>query len=89
MAAAIGPTATVSIVRDAGHACHLEHPDAVAATIARFCTVSQAIEPGTRKVVSPKNVKPKARKAQRSLQPAIRAPSRPPVTGPARAGPAR
>ncbi len=49
MAAAIGPTATVSIVRDAGHACHLEHPGAVAATIARFCTVSQAIEPGTAK----------------------------------------
>jgi 2-succinyl-6-hydroxy-2,4-cyclohexadiene-1-carboxylate synthase len=47
MAAAIGPTATLSIVRDAGHACHLERPQAVAATIANFCTVSQAIEEGT------------------------------------------
>jgi 2-succinyl-6-hydroxy-2,4-cyclohexadiene-1-carboxylate synthase len=34
MAAAIGPTAAVSIIPDAGHACHLERPGQVAAAIA-------------------------------------------------------
>ncbi len=33
MAAAIGPTARVVIVNGAGHACHLEHPEVVAAAI--------------------------------------------------------
>jgi len=33
MASAIGPTARVVIVNGAGHACHLEHPEVVAAAI--------------------------------------------------------
>jgi 2-succinyl-6-hydroxy-2,4-cyclohexadiene-1-carboxylate synthase len=33
MASAIGPTARVVIVDGAGHACHLEHPEVVAAAI--------------------------------------------------------
>jgi 2-succinyl-6-hydroxy-2,4-cyclohexadiene-1-carboxylate synthase len=37
MAEAIGPTARVSLIADAGHACHLERPQEVAATIQEFC----------------------------------------------------
>lgn len=37
MAEAIGPSAEVLIVPGAGHACHLERPQLVAAAIARFC----------------------------------------------------
>jgi 2-succinyl-6-hydroxy-2,4-cyclohexadiene-1-carboxylate synthase len=37
MAAAMGPRARHVVVAGAGHACHLEHPREVAATIADFC----------------------------------------------------
>jgi 2-succinyl-6-hydroxy-2,4-cyclohexadiene-1-carboxylate synthase len=37
MAEVIGPTARVCLIAGAGHACHLEWPDEVAATIQEFC----------------------------------------------------
>jgi 2-succinyl-6-hydroxy-2,4-cyclohexadiene-1-carboxylate synthase len=37
MAAAIGPSARHFVVPGAGHACHLERPDVVAAAISEFC----------------------------------------------------
>jgi 2-succinyl-6-hydroxy-2,4-cyclohexadiene-1-carboxylate synthase len=37
MATLIGPTARIGTVPGAGHACHLERPHEVAATIASFC----------------------------------------------------
>ena len=36
MAAAIGPAATVRLVRRAGHACHLERPAEVAEALVAF-----------------------------------------------------
>jgi 2-succinyl-6-hydroxy-2,4-cyclohexadiene-1-carboxylate synthase len=42
MAAAIGPSARELIVSDAGHACHLEQPEVVAAAMREFCAASAA-----------------------------------------------
>jgi 2-succinyl-6-hydroxy-2,4-cyclohexadiene-1-carboxylate synthase len=39
MAGAIGPSATLQVVADAGHACHLERPAEVAETLIAFCSV--------------------------------------------------
>jgi 2-succinyl-6-hydroxy-2,4-cyclohexadiene-1-carboxylate synthase len=40
MAALIGPTAHVEVVRGAGHACYLERPAQVAMAISRFCQLA-------------------------------------------------
>jgi 2-succinyl-6-hydroxy-2,4-cyclohexadiene-1-carboxylate synthase len=37
MAAAIGPSASLMVVPGAGHACHLEQPEVVAAALVAFC----------------------------------------------------
>jgi 2-succinyl-6-hydroxy-2,4-cyclohexadiene-1-carboxylate synthase len=46
MAALIGPTAHVEVVPGAGHACPLERPEQVAASIARFCQPAFGPVPG-------------------------------------------
>jgi 2-succinyl-6-hydroxy-2,4-cyclohexadiene-1-carboxylate synthase len=45
LAAAIGPSARQLIVSDAGHACHLEQPEVVAAALREFCPVVLQSEP--------------------------------------------
>ena len=44
MAAAIGPGAEILVVEGAGHACHLERPDEVAAAISEFCRPGGRLE---------------------------------------------
>lgn len=45
LAAAIGPSARQLIVSDAGHACHLEQPEVVAAAMREFCPAVLQSEP--------------------------------------------
>ena len=42
MAAAIGPSATVALIQDAGHAAHLERPEEVAALVRAFLAATPA-----------------------------------------------